>query len=652
MLLRTAAALLLLSATAARAQTLFIYGPHAISKAEFYRVYTKNSLAKKPDLSDTALRSYLDLYSLFRMKVREAETMKLDTSLAIQRELDNYRRQLAQTYLTDDPTTGRLTREAYDRMKEEVRVAHILIPIQPNAPAADTQARFRTADSLYRAITSGKADFAATARAISGDPGSQASGGDIGYLTALQTVYPFENAAYATKKGTVSKPFRTAYGYHIVKVLDRRPSRGEVTVRQIMAASPVSKGEEGLVGARRKMDSVQAALRGGMPFEEAARRFSEDRFTSDKGGLLDPFGVGRMTPDFEAAAFGLKKPGDRLATPVRTDYGLHLIQLVSRTALKPYDSLQASLKRRVEADSRAQIARDANLEASKKRYGFSEDAAAYAEVEARVLAITDTGRLAGVYTATDFARFTRPLFKLGTNAYTGADFIKFAEGLTRGRFVGARAPILRDLYRVYTTRVVTDYTEQRLAQDNPEFQTLMAEYRDGILLFDLMERMVWNKASQDTAGLDAFFARNSAKYQWQPGFKGYVVRFSSDSLHRSVMAKLGKGGNPDAMLDSLVATEGVTLQRGRYEWNRFTDVPRASVAAKGFGAPQRAADGSTTVVYTQETFSTVQPKTLADARGYAVSEYQDYLEAQWNADLRQKYPVKVDEAVFRTMVKQ
>jgi peptidyl-prolyl cis-trans isomerase SurA len=249
------------------AQTLFSYGGHEVSVQEFKRVYEKNNIQKKVDYSASAINDYLKLYSLFKMKVKEAEALHLDTVVAISRELDNYRKQLAKNYLTDAEVTNRLVVETYNRMKEEIKVAHILVSVLNSASPEDTLKAYRKADSIYNALMGKKkADFAATAKVLSDDKGSATSGGEIGYITALQTIYSFENVAYATPLGAISKPFRSIFGYHIVKVLDRRPTQGEVQVAQILLATPKSKGEDGVREANVKADSIVNAIKAGADF--------------------------------------------------------------------------------------------------------------------------------------------------------------------------------------------------------------------------------------------------------------------------------------------------------------------------------------------------------------------------------------------------
>lgn len=636
------------------AQTLFTYGNNPVSKQEYLRVYEKNSLNKKADYSEPALREYLDLYSLFRMKVKEAELQQLDTLPNIQRELDNYRRQLAKNYLTDEEVTNKLVREAYDRSKEEVHVAHILIMAPPSMAPADTLVAYRKIDSIYTLITKKKGDFAVLAKQFSEDRGTKDNGGDVGYITSLQTIYTFENAAFNTPVGKVSAPFRSQFGYHIVKVLDRRPARGEVQVAQIRIDIAKAKGQAGVDYAHKRMDSVIASLKGGMSFEDAVKKYSDDKFSNAEGGVMAPFGIGRYPIAFENAAFGLKNPGD-LSQPVQTEYGLHLLKLIQKIPVKPYDSVASTLKHKVENDSRAQMAHDIFFQKVKEKNGFKEYPANYDAVVKRMEALPDTGKTIGMFKSTDFNNMTQPVFVLGGKQYSQVDFVKFAETLTRGQIRGPKAAVMRDVYNMYVSRVVNDFEEHHLVDENPDFKNLMEEYTNGILLFELMDRNVWGKASRDTVGLKSFYETNKAKYQWDPGFTGAVYRFKDEASLNAGLKALAKKGVKDEDVMKQLNTESkpdaIAVQRGHFEFSRFKDVPEASIVKGKVSPAVKNADGSYTVVKADDVFTTKTTKSLDDARGYVVAEYQDYLEKQWNAQLRTKYPVKVDETVFKSMVK-
>lgn len=632
------------------AQTLFTFGGTPVSKQEFLRVYEKNSLNKKPDFSEPALREYLDLYSLFRMKVKEADLQQLDTLPSIEHELDNYRRQLAKNYLTDDEVTNKLIKEAYDRMKEEVHVQHILVM---SPLGTDTMIAYKKIDSIYKAIQKG-ADFTATAKAVTEDRGSKENGGDLGYVTALQTVYPFENVMYNTPKGKVSAPFRTQFGYHILKVIDRRPARGEVKVAHIMIATPKSKGPDGEKAAKKTIDSIYNALKKGASFDDMVAKFSEDKFSKDNNGVLQPFGVGRVAPSFEEAAFALKNPGD-ISQPVQTAYGYHIIKLVEKYPLQPFDSLKSSIKKKVENDSRAQTARDIFMDRVKERNGFKEYPAAVNAMLDKVARIPDTGKNANTFNPDDFKNMNQTVFTLGGKNYTQSDLASFAYTLTHGRLNGPKRGTFNDIYKLYINNVVNDYEEHKLVDENPDFKNLMEEYRDGIMLFELMDRNVWGKASKDSTGLEKFYEQNKSKYMWEPGFVGSVYRFKDEAALKEGQKLLAQKGMKDEDLiktmNSDSKPEQVTVQHGHYEFSKFKDVPEASIAKGKVTAPVKGEDGKYVVVKVEDVFKTPTQKSLDDARGYVVAEYQDYLEKQWNAQMRSKYHVIVNEDVFKSMVK-
>lgn len=634
------------------AQTLFTYGSNQVSKDDFLRVYKKNSLNKKPDMSDTALRSYLELYSLFRMKVAEADKQHLDTLGSIQRELDNYRRQLAKNYLTDEEITNKMIREAYDRMKENVHVEHILISA---LPGSDTTVPYRTIDSIYNAIVSKKADFETMARTYSDDKSTKENGGDVGYITALQSVYPFENAAYNTPVGKVSKPFRTQFGYHIVKVLDRRADRGQVKVAQVLVQVYKSKGEEGDAMARKRADSVLSMAKAGTPFYQLVAKYSDDKYTLNDSGVMKPFGTGRMVPVFENAAFSLRKPGEVYSQPIKTDYGYHVIELVNKYPLQPYDSMYTALKRKVENDSRAQTAREHFFAKIKEKNGFKEYPANVAEVSDRLMAIPDTGKDGRVIRSADFRNMTKPVFTLAGKNYLQSDFVTYMENLTHGRLNGPKNAVVRDAYNLYVQNVVNDFQEHKLVEENPDFRHLMEEYRDGIMLFELMDRNVWSKAAKDSAGLKAFYETRRGKYMWEPGFEGAVYKFKNKASFDTGMIMLKAGRYTDEeiakALNNTNNPDRVSIQRGRYEFNRYKDATLAEMQQNHVKVmPQD--NGSYTVVVAKEVYATPTAKSLDEARGYVVAEYQDYLEKQWNERMRREYPVKVDEKVFKTMVKK
>jgi len=637
------------SAGSITAQTLFTYGANSVSKEEFLRVYKKNSLNKTPDMSDTALNSYLDLYSLFRMKVSEAEKEKIDTLKRIQDDLNGYRKQLAKNYLTDDNLTTRLVKEAYDRMKEDVRVEHILVSCPPGA---DTVAAYRKIDSIYHVIEAKKATFEQLAM-LSDDKGTREKGGDLGWITGMQVVYPFENAAYNTPVGKMSQPFRSQFGYHIVKVIAKRADRGQVKVAQILLASPKSRGESGLAEAKKRADSVEMMLKQGVPFHELVKKYSDDKYSVNDSGVLRPFGAGHMTPEFEDAAFALKKSGD-ISEPIKTEYGYHIIKLISKMPLQPYDSIASQLKHKVENDSRAQTAREAYFDKIKQKNGYKEYKDNIDEIFQLVAHhATDTGKNKGMFKSIDFAADNKPVFELAGTKYSQYDFVKSMEALTRGKLQGSRPTVLRDGFNIFVNNTVSDFEERRLAEENPEFKHLIEEYKDGIMLFELMDRNVWSKATKDSAGLKEFYDGHKSKYTWEPGFEGSVYTARNKETMDTVVTMINSGATDEQIVKILNTQKNpdrVSIQRGRYEFSKFKDASQSELTRNKMKMIS-AMGSSYKMVYARQIFNTQTTKTLDEARGYVVADYQNFLEEQWNKKMRAEFPVKVNEKVFNSMVK-
>lgn len=636
------------------AQTLFTYGGHPVDKSEFLRVYKKNAINKEPDYSEGALREYLDLYSLFKMKVKEAELMKLDTVSSIQYELGNYRKQLASKYLTDEEVKRQQIVEAYERGKEVVKVAHIMKFSSPTAPSKDTVQPYKTIDSIYTAISKGKVEFASIAT-LSDDKSSAANGGELGYISVLKTVYDFENAAYNTPVGKISKPFKTQYGYHIIKVLDRKPNPGEVEVAQIMIAAPMSRSAEERAEAKVKAEKVLVELKKGGNFEALVEKYSEDTYSKENKGVLQKFSVGAYVPDFENAAFGLKKTGD-ISKVIETEYGYHILKLINKYPIQPYDSVKANLAKMIERDSRAQVAQNMFFDKIKKKNNFKEYPANIEKLkETFVSLVAPNKKGGGDFNSSDFKGPDYSIFDVKKVNYKATDVLAYIEKVTNGRIQGQSNFMFDDILENYITTIVTDIEEENLINEKPEFMHLMQEYRDGIMLFELMDRQVWGKASKDTTGLKKFYEQNKKNYMWDAGFRGKVYTFRNKVSMDKGMKLINKKGMTDELLLETMNTKetpnAVSIQKGYYEYDKHKDISKDVIESGESLVGEQQEDGSYTVTIPDNVYSNGANKNLDEARGYVIAEYQDHLEKSWNEQLRNKYPVKVNEEVFKSMVK-
>ncbi len=631
----------------ATAQELFTFGNNKATKEDFLKIHNKNTVQGKTLNDEKSLRESLNLYALFRMKVAEANDLRLDTIEQVSNELQTYKNQLAKNYLSDKDVNQKLLNEAYDRLKEEVNVSHILVAVNPSF---DSLIAKKKIDSIYTQLKSG-AKFEDLAAKHSDDKSTATQGGNIGYFTALQVLYDFENVAYNTPKGQYSAPFRTQFGYHILKVIDKRKSTGKVQVQQILVNVPASRGEEGWKAGEQKVKSIQAELKKGVAFDDLVAKYTDDKFSKPNKGLLEPFGIGTKSKEIENAAFGLKKVGD-VSEPIKTEYGYHIFKLAKKIPLQPIDTIKHQLAAEIEKDQRAQIAKKAYDDKVKKQYNFTENATALQKI---INEVKNKKELQEDFKAENFNGFNEVMFSIAGKQYTQTDFVKYTNKLTRGRIHGNNPEgTINDIYNMYQQEALYNLQLDNLEKSNPEFRETLQEYRDGILLFALMERKVWTKASTDTVGIKEFYESRKGKYQWKPSFEGQVFQ-SGNKEDVERLKKMVDGGKNwqeayDALYDDKEKPTTISMQEGRFEMDKFRTESSSFKANKM--TPVFLNENAYTVVFSNKVIPNAEPKTLDEAKGYVVAEYQSYLENEWNEALKKKYPLQINESIFKTMVKK
>lgn len=503
---------------------------------EFNYVYHKNNERAEDAHTDKSVREYVDLYVKFKLKVMDAEKEGLDTTNAFRREFEGYKKQLAKPYLTDKSVTERLVKEAYNRMKEEVNASHVLIKCDPKADPKDTLAAYNKAMDYRKKILAGES-FEKVARDHSDDPSAKSNGGNLGFFTAMQMVYPFEDAAYKTAKGAITMPVRTQFGYHLLKVIDRRPSQGQITVAHIMIRANPGMPAEDSIAARKKMYDIYARLQKKENFGGLATEFSDHTDSKAKGGLLPPFTAGSMLPAFENAAFALKDTGD-FSQPFQTPFGWHIVQLKNRKPLESFEELKPSLESKVSKDSRSELNKSMLVARLKKENGLKENK----PLMTYAVSKADTNLISGKwkYDMTD-KKLDQVLFTIKDRKLTLRDFWQNVEKREHASKSKEPAYQMTLLYKDFVDQEVLDYEESHLAEKYVDYKMLVKEYRDGILLFNMMEKKVWNKGTEDTAGLKSFHADNKAKYRYDTRAKVTIYSAANQKTLDNVKAKLAAG---------------------------------------------------------------------------------------------------------------
>jgi len=613
---------------------LFAAGGTAVSTDEFLYTYRKNHQNSPQDFTEEKINEYLNLFINFKLKVAEARFRGLDTTAKFNSEFKTYREELKKPYRAEEDALEKLVQQTYKRLSEEVRAAHILISVNADAPPADTLAAFQKAEDIRKRIVAGE-DFEKLARELSQDPSGKLNGGDLGYFTAMQMVGPFEDAAFATPVGGLSPVVRTRFGYHIIKVKDRRPSHGEVEVSHILLRAG---GDEGAL--RSKAFSVYDQLRGGRSWDEVCKEFSDDKNTSEQGGKLRPFGIGALAsvPEFEAMAFAMQNPGD-VSDPFQSALGWHIIRLERKIPLPTQKEMEASLRRRLGRDERVQQSQQAQKAARRNKYQFTEQRATLE----KVLAKADTTLTKGNWLYTpETSLASQQLFSVMNNPYTVNQFVAYVKKNQQASRLAPRA-YAQQLYDAWTEEQIETAEEEKLKLENPDFKNLLTEYREGILLFEIMEKEVWNKASEDTVGQKKFYEATKARYQAGDRVEARYFAANDKKLITETLAKINQGDTlSPADLRKFKSVQNFRI----YERKDSKVIDAISWVA---GLHQAEVEG---VYYLVEVKRLVPPgvQEFSEARAQIIADYQDELEKQWVAGLRQKYPVKVNKKGRKVVV--
>lgn len=636
-------------------EVLFSVNNTPVHVSEFQYIYSKTN-GPKADFSKASLEEYLDLYTNFKLKVQKAKDMRLDTISSLKQELDGYRKQLADSYLIDREVTEKLVLEAYEHTRQDVDISHVLIKMPENPSPADTLAAWNKTLEAKGKLEKGET-FESVALAYSEDKSVKNNRGHIGYVTALfpSGFYTLEKAAYSAPLEKLTGPIRTSAGYHLMIVHNRRKARGEVEVAHILIRN--DKSPDAIL-AKQKIDSIYAALQAGGNFEEFAKVHSHDKITAPKGGYLGFFGINRYDKSFEDAAFRIEKDGDFTA-PVNTSIGWHIIKRISKKDDESYQQMKTRLQNKVKEDARFGLARKAMTERIKRDGKFTENRTTLDNFIATLEADTAKSFLTYKWKAPE-GKNEETLFSFGGEMRaTVFNFSEYAQKASRKRQQLANqgvAAAVKAIYDDFVEESALKYEERLLDAKYPEFKSLMREYEEGVLLFEVTKLEVWDKASQDTVGLQKFYNVNQAKYQWDQ--RAVVSQYSlveKEKEKLNIIREYAKNNPADKVLANFNPAEGdkiLTRTEKTFEKGRNEILEKLSWEVGALSAVDvNKRDKSFSFMKIEQLLPPGQ-KSLQEARGYVVADYQDSLEKQWLEQLKKEYKIKVNEKVFNSLIKK
>ena len=601
-----------------------------IMVSEFLRVYNKNlDLVKNESQKD--LDSYLKLFTEYQLKLKEAKRLKLDEDPKYQREFLSYKKQLTKNYLSENKVTEDLVKEAYGRNSFDINASHVLVRLDESVK--DTTNVYDKISSLRKRVLNEGFD---KVKADAHD-GITIFVEDLGYFSAFKMVYDFESVAYNTPVGEVSEPFRTQFGYHVVKVNDKRPSRGTITAAHIMVGL---NQKDSLLVPEERINEIYKKLSQGESFDALAKQFSDDKSSAKNGGTLSPFKSGQLSSvKFEDEAFGLLNDGE-FSEPFLTDYGWHIVKRISLKLINSYDELKPTLEARVKRDSRSKLINQAMVEELKGRYniGSNEEAKSYFES-----LITDD-YFSRSWRLPDSFEKDEIIFSINQRDFTYNEFGRHMMAVQRTYANKARpaSEVVEKEYESFFESSILKYREDNLEMENQEFANIVKEYRDGLLLFDLMEKEIWNKAAKDTVGLENYYERNKTKYQWQERVD-FVMASSADLDIATKFFKLIKRGKSQEEIENALNNDkeqNVIFTKGVYNTND-NRLPSDFNAKKGVSG----------VYNHNEAFHVINvneilpagTKTLKEAKGMVINDYQNEIETNWVKSLYDRFSIEVNK---------
>ena len=634
-------------------QVLMTIGDQDITVKEFTDVYYKNNL-KSDVIEKKTVDEYLDLFTTFRMKVMEAERQQLDTSAKFQRELSGYRKQLAKPFMSSDDITDELLQEAYQRKQKDIRASHILIRCDKNALPSDTLKAYNKAIDIRKKALKGE-DFAKLADQYSDDPSAKGmkateqsparpgNHGDLGYFSVFDMVYPFETGAYNTKEGEISMPVRSDFGYHLIKVISITEAMGSIQAAHIFIQLPFDAPEDEVTAAKQKADNIYKELKAqdGKNWNQMVKQYTDDKGTVSRDGALSNFTVSRIVPEFIEVCKSLEI--NEISKPVRTNYGFHIIKLLGKSGVGSFEKESKGLSERIEKDMRSKKSEEVVLKQVKNEYKYKQNDK---NLET-FMATIDSSILNKAYEPAAGVDLNATLFSLDNNPTKVRDFVTYIkENATIQKYV-TPATYAYQLYETFSNEIVMNYADAHLEDKYPEFKALVQEYKDGILLFDLMDREVWSKAVKDTVGLADFHQRNASKYMWGDRVYASIITVTRPESLPRVKALLDKGVELDSLRNAIQrdTISHAFVRKGYYQHgdNQYVDQTEWKVGVRNEIAS--SVDQSTVIVCIREVRKPEQ-KTLKEARGLVTSDYQVELEQKWVQSLKDKYPVTIDEKVL------
>lgn len=620
---------------------LFEVGDEPVYMSEFLKVYNKN-LDLVQDDSQKDVDEYLTLFINYKLKLKEAKALEYDKKPSYIRELLSYKKQLAKNFLTDNKVTDALVKEAYERISNDVNASHILIKLSESAKPQDSLVAYNNIIKLRdRALKEG---FEKVRKEVHNS--KTIFGEELGYFSGFKMVYKFENVAYNTATGDISQPFRTQFGFHIVNVIEKRKSRGERTVAHIMITD---KKEDSIVNSSSiRINEIYKKLNQGEAFDALAKQFSDDKSSASKGGQMAPFSSGQLSSKvFEDTAFGLQNVGD-VSKPIQSKFGWHIVKLIKKKVVEPFEDIKSELETKVKKDSRSKLIDNALQDKLRAKYNVVTNQSDLDYFES----ILNEKYYRRTWILPQSFEEDKYLVKIGDKQLVYKDFGDvLAQNQRDLRSKDDFKSIVTKAYENFLNTNVVQYQEDNLEYENEDYAHVVGEYRDGLLLFDLMEQTIWKTVKNDSLAIKDYYDNNKEKYFFPKRIDAVVASSAKQKVLKKV-TKLLEEDMPISEIKKLVNNNGevnVIFTSGKMDASHQA-LPKGFKFEKGLSRIHKH-NGTFVAVQVKEVLPKKQ-KMLEESRGLVISDYQTFKESKWLEGLSSKYKVKLNKETLDKVKKQ
>ena len=632
-----------ITATPVFSQTLFTYGNNPVSKEEFLSAYNKNKTPVED--KETSLREYLGLYSNFKLKVKAAQDMHLDTSRQLKTDLKSFASQVAESYMNDEEKVNELIDVVIERSKKDIHIVHFYTPLPTNTGKIAISQATKAMEELAKTLRPETIDYTSAINKLSIKDVS-ITVKDIGYITVLLLPYEMENIVYNLNPGNSSKVYRTKNGLHIFKNAGERESMGRWKIAQILFIFPPQANPNQIKNIQYKADSVYALLKAGADFSAMAKQWSDDKLTAQDGGEMPEFGTGKFEMPFESKVLELQKDGD-ISTPILTSFGYHIIKRLHQTPVPPKkieEHYRAQLKEQIEKDERLNVIKENFIKSITKKTGFKRNG---------VIKVTDLYKFSDSVVKNKIVNKypinNKIIFSFTKANIKGINWLNFVKDYKLNIDV-YKGENNKALFNKFISISIADYYKEHLEEYSHAFRHQLQEFKEGNMLFEIMERKIWTKASNDTSGLKKYFTVHQNNYKWVSSAKVILFNCANINIANEAIKSLKNGNN----WKEITEKSGGKIQSdsNRYEIAQLQLATNETVVNGLISSPIiNSGDNTTSFVQVLQLFPDKQQRNYNEAKGLVINDYQNYLEEIWILNLKKKYPVKINENIFQFLLK-